>query len=97
MYDVGAVEANHRLGTVLFKTERYREAALAWEAAAARARVDSGGEPLPVPLELNAALAWERAERPDLARQSALDYLSREPEGSFAERALIQLERLEQD
>lgn len=97
VYDVGAVEANHRLGTVLFKTERYREAALAWEAAAARARVDSGGEPLPVPLELNAALAWERAERPDLARQSALDYLSREPEGSFAERALIQLERLEQD
>ncbi|MEO0651975.1 MAG: hypothetical protein AAFZ65_14975, partial [Planctomycetota bacterium] len=52
--------------------------------------------PAAIPLELNAAMAWEEAERPDLARARVLEYLDREPEGAFVDRARAQLARLEQ-
>jgi tetratricopeptide (TPR) repeat protein len=83
-----SVETFHRLATTLFKLERFREAALAWESARAQVLAGRTAGRIPaVPLELNAAQAWQRAERPDLARERLLEFLQREPEGEFAGRA----------
>jgi Tfp pilus assembly protein PilF len=91
----GSVEAGHRLAKVLFDQGRPREAALAWEAAAARARVDPGAAVASIPLELNAAIAWEQAGRADLASERVRDYLDREPGGPYRDAALALIERLE--
>ncbi|QDU66673.1 tetratricopeptide repeat protein [Engelhardtia mirabilis] len=83
--DPEAIEAFHRLAQLEWDRGDYREAALAWESAAARVRTLPEGSPRPaVPLHENAAQAWRKAGRPDLARDTLTGYLAEEPEGEWA-------------
>ena len=90
--DPEGIEAYHRLGQLYWERGDYRDAALSWESGLARLEALPAGAPRPaVALHENAAQAWRRAGRSDLARDTLTNYLAAEPEGRWADssRALL--------
>ncbi|MBI1382787.1 MAG: hypothetical protein GC161_17070 [Planctomycetaceae bacterium] len=90
--DPERLEALDLLGSVHLRAGRAREAALAWEAV--WARLDAQGDPPPYPVHLNAARAWEMAERVDLAAELLRRELARDPKSEWAETTRVRLAEL---
>jgi len=90
--DPERLEALDLLGSVHLRAGRAREAALTWEAV--WAQLHARGDTPPYPVHLNAARAWELAERADLAADLLRRELARDPESDWAEPTRLRLAEL---
>lgn len=90
--DPECVMARGVRGEALFDERRYREAAEVFEALA---RDHAGAlDALAVPVHLNAARAWARADAVERARGLLEDYLAQHPTGRWAVETTQMLEQL---
>ena len=82
-FDPTSPEARYFLGVARFRRERFVEAALVWDELLRLAEAE--GLQLPDPVHLNVARAWRMAGEVDEARSVLDDYLTRSPDGIWAE------------
>ncbi len=87
-------EASNHLGVVLFRAERFAEAAGVWQELWDRSLEEH--LQLPEPVHLNLAKAWKLAGEDERARRCLRDYLAQDPDGTWAKASREVLARLEE-
>jgi tetratricopeptide (TPR) repeat protein len=91
-YDADSLAAQNHLAVVLFRLERYGEAAELWKRVLATAQKEA--LELPDPVHLSLAQAQRASGDPESARKTLEDYLQSAPQGRWADETRELLRKL---